>query len=250
MRTGVALAFSWLTVLPVRGPEVVDRRAARGAIAATPIVGIVLGALVAIVVWLAWRAGAPAPLAGLIGVAAHALATRGMHVDGLSDTADGLGCYGDPERARTVLRSGSAGPFGVATLVVCLGAQAMAMGELAERGALVAVVVAGLVSRTAVVLACRGSVPPDGSDGFGALVAGTQGRVTVALWSVAALVAATAAIPDRWWQGVVVAAALIAGTALFVRHCVRRFGGLVGDVLGATIELTVTVFLVACLVAG
>jgi adenosylcobinamide-GDP ribazoletransferase len=42
-----------------------------------------------------------------------------------------------------------------------------------------------------------------------------------------------------------VAVALIAAL-LFTRHCVRRFGGMVGDVLGANIELVTAAVLVAC----
>ncbi|MCK8659525.1 adenosylcobinamide-GDP ribazoletransferase, partial [Pseudomonas umsongensis] len=100
---GLPLALSWLTVLPVRGPADIDRAAAARAIRAAPVTGILLGAAAAGVLWLLLAAGCAPPLAGLLCVGFLAVATRGMHIDGLSDTADGLGCYGPPERAREVM---------------------------------------------------------------------------------------------------------------------------------------------------
>lgn len=249
MKSGVQLAFSWLTVLPVRGPDPVNRAVAARAIAAAPVTGAVLGVGAAVLLWVSTSLGVAPAIAGLLTVAALALVTRGMHIDGLSDTFDGLGCYGAPERAREVMHSGGAGPFGVAALVVCLGVQAAGFGALASADRWVAVVVAVALGRVAVVLACRRGIPAATDQGFGALVAGTQNRWSVGSWCVVA-VAVAAFSADQIWYGPLAAATVLALTIPLVGHCVRRFGGLNGDVLGATLELTVTTFIVAVAATG
>ncbi len=236
---GVALALSWLTVLPVRGPRDIDKAVAGRAISSAPVAGVVLGAAAAAVAWLASTAGAPSFAAGLLCVGVLTAGTRGMHVDGLSDTADGLGCYGPPERAREVMHSGGAGPFGVAALFVVLGIQASAFGTLAYDDAWAALVVAVIVGRVAVVLACRRGLPAAPGSRFGSLVAGTQGGAPIILWTVAATAAGTLVTPEVPWLGPVAVLAALLLTVLFVQHCVRRFGGLNGDVLGAALEGTV-----------
>ncbi|MDT7592316.1 MAG: adenosylcobinamide-GDP ribazoletransferase, partial [Pseudonocardiales bacterium] len=210
-----------------------------------PAAGVLLGgAATALLYGLSWL-GVPAMVAALLVLAVLALATRGMHLDGLADTADGLGCYGPPERALTVMRDGGAGPFAVVTLVLTLGLQAGALARLAaEAGRWPAVLLAVVAGRCAFAWCCRRGVPAARPDGLGALVAGTQPWPNGALAMLVLAAAAVPAVPTRPWQGplaVLLAAALVVGLSAHTR---RRFGGVTGDVLGAAAELATTVVLV------
>ena len=234
------LAFSWLTVLPLH-VAAVDERAARRAIAAAPVVGLALGAAVAGLLWTAGVIGLPPLLSGFLAVAFLGLSTRGMHIDGLADTADGLGCYGPPERALQVMRDGGAGPFAVAALIVVMGAQAAAFASLEHLGVAVLAVAAG---RIAFAACCLRGVPAARPEGLGALVAGTQPWFVPAAWTALALIAAVFAVPGKPWAATAGVLLAVACVAVLVRHVRRRFGGVTGDVLGAACELAILAVLV------
>ncbi len=247
MGPALRLALSWLTVVP-SGRVDVNRAVAGRAIALAPVAGLLLGLPAAALVYLLGRAGMPGLLAGLITVGLLAVATRGMHLDGLADTADGLGCYGPPDRALAVMRDGGVGPFGVVTLVVVLGAQASAYGALAgDRWW--AIVLATVAGRVAITCCCLHRIPAARPDGLGALVAGTQHPSVPAAWLSVLLVTSVFVDRHHIWVGpvaVVVAAGVTAG---FVAHVRRRLGGITGDVLGATCEVATTIVAATCTIS-
>lgn len=240
---GVALAIAMFTVAPVRAPRI-DRPAAGVALAVVPLVGVVLGALLGVSAAALVLLGAPALLGGLVAVGLGALATRGLHLDGLADLADGLGSHGDAARTLAVMRDPGTGAFAVVWLVVVLGVQSTAFGALAERGLLVAVAGGGLalgLGRAAFAWIARRGVPAASPDGLGALVVGTQPAWVAPAWAV---VLAAGALPVLGWRAPV--AALLAGVVvvLVAAHARRRLGGVSGDVFGACAELAATAALV------
>lgn len=186
-------------------------------------------------------------LAAAVTVAVPAALTRGLHLDGLADTADGLGSAKPADEALRIMKQSDIGPFGVVTLVLLLLVQVAALSEAYAgswiRGALAAVT-AAVTARLAMTLASRDGVPPARPEGLGAAVAGVVPRGAALAVAAAVVVLAGAAalplgLPAAARHAVAVLAALLTAE-LLLRRCVRRFDGVTGDVFGALSETAAT----------
>jgi adenosylcobinamide-GDP ribazoletransferase len=240
---GLRLALSLFTVAPVRADRV-DRPVVRVAMLLAPLAGGLLGLVVAFVAAGLVRLGASPLLGGALLVALALLLTRGLHVDGLADTADGLGSYGSSDKALEIMKKSDIGPFGVAAIAAVLLVDSAAAATLLARSwpaALAAVALAFAAGRLGATVACRRGLVAARPEGLGALVAET---VPVrALGGVAIAVGALGALVDPWRGPLAVLVAVVVTWALTV-HARRRLGGLTGDVIGAGIELSTAAALI------
>ncbi|WP_305789292.1 adenosylcobinamide-GDP ribazoletransferase [Symbioplanes lichenis] len=241
MSDALRLAFTTLTVLPLRGGRI-DRTVAAGAMTLAPLVGALLGLVLAGVHELL-----PAGLLGAaVTVTLGVLLTRGLHLDGLADTLDALGSYRRGEAALEIMKKSDIGPFGVAGIVLTLLLQTAAVAQLGPW----AIVAAWTTGRLAVTLICRRGVPAARADGLGALVAGTVAPWRVALMLLLTMAVAVPAVPAFPWLGPLFVALTALAIVVQLRRAVARFGGMTGDLIGAGVELATTLMLVALALAA
>ena len=252
------LAVGTLTVLRVPPPRNVDRRVAARAMIAAPAMGLVLAIPAALVVWglpfVTAEYGEPSTLVALLtaalAIALIAYLTRALHLDGLADTADGLGSGRDADGALAVMAQSDIGPFDVVTVTLVLVLQIIGLAACigAGRGPL-SVIIALVASRAALPLACRTGRPAARETGLGAAVAGTVPRGVVA--AVIVTVTGAAGLAGLHWGSLrfamIAMAAVLVGlgaSAALGRRCDRRLGGLTGDTLGACVEVAATLVIV------
>ncbi|MFG2677837.1 adenosylcobinamide-GDP ribazoletransferase [Streptomyces sp. NPDC048392] len=247
---GLRFAFGTLTAFPVEVTRW-DRDAARGGMLCAPLAGLAVGVAAAGAGLLLLALGAGTPLAAVATAAVPAVLTRGLHLDGLADTADGLGSGKPAEDALRIMKQSDIGPFGVLTLLFTLLAQVAALAQAYDgswaRGALAAVVSA-TAARLALTTAARAGVPAARPEGLGAAVAGVV-PAGGALGAAAAVTLAGAAAgaylgPYDVLRTALAVVCAVAVAELLLRHCVRRFGGVTGDVFGGVAETAATTSLV------
>ncbi|GGO79767.1 adenosylcobinamide-GDP ribazoletransferase [Wenjunlia tyrosinilytica] len=248
---GLRFAFGTLTILRVNVTRW-DRTAARAGMLCAPLVGLVVGAAAAALGWAFLHFHGGPLLAAVAAVAVPAALTRGLHLDGLADTADGLGSDKPAEEALRIMKASDIGPFGVLTLLLVLLGQVAALARLFaegwQAGAAGAVVVA-VTARLSLTAACRTGVPPARRDGLGTAVAESV-PLPAALAVAAVCLAASAALGGAadGLSAVHCVLAAVAGLAageLLLLRCRHRLGGITGDVLGAAAETAATAAAVA-----
>ncbi|WP_076070503.1 adenosylcobinamide-GDP ribazoletransferase [Sphingomonas montana] len=230
------VAFSFLTRLPTPQIEA-DADDFAAAIRRYPIVGLVIGAIVAIGGWATSQLdpwfGALAALALWVAI------TGALHLDGLGDLADGLGArHANRERFLAVMADPHIGSFGVVAILIQLMAKLVLLHALLPVWWTVILVPAAARIGP---LAWARWLPPLRPGGLGVAVAKAARWRDVAGWG-ALLAAGTLLSP-----ALLAAPILIAGWGWWLG---RRVGGVSGDCHGAGIEMVETGLLVALLAFG
>lgn len=244
MVTSVLTAVAFLTRIPIRNaactPEAIGRSTPF-----FPLVGALLGMSNVAVLWMLPRAMPPTLMATVI-VLTGILLTGALHFDGLADMADGFGGGRTRDDVLRIMRDHQIGTYGAIALVMTLLLQIIAAASLIERDAAAPLlVVAPAASRWAMVLLGRWLPYARTDAGLGrALTDHVRNRD---VWGSTALVLAIALVAAHWSGAVSLGITLaLTGGVGFV--CVRRIGGITGDILGANAVLCETTVFVAAVV--
>jgi len=229
--------MSLFTTIPAGVSGMLDDEVAAKAILWLPGIGLLLGAIgggVLLAVGTLNTTGPGRLLGAALAVAVIAVLTGGLHLDGLADTADGLGSRRPADAALEIMRRSDIGPMGVGALVLVLLIQVAAVAAVPRLPlAVAALALAEVTGRVSVVVAT--SSPAARPGGFGALVAGRTTGAERALTAgvLACAVAAAGLTAGGPALAVLGLAATLAGLLagwLLQRAARRRLGGMTGDV--------------------
>ena len=239
-----AVSVSFLTIfrLPVSGE--ITARDSGGSYACFPIVGFIVGMAACLAV-LALHSVMPPLLLAAWACIVMTLLTRGFHLDGLADLADGLGGGYTPQRRLEIMKDSATGAFGAIALILALLVKVCALQSLILAHNWLALATVPALGRFAIVVcAYKSSCARSGGLARAGIEHITRGSVMVA-----ALLAVVLALPSGFKQAPILLLSSV-GCGLFVRSLAHRgLGGVTGDVLGSANEITEVVLftLSACL---
>lgn len=226
----VGSVFSFLTIIPTGSS---DLRTAAKYMYLFPVVGLIIGLMVG-------SAGYGLSLflepliVGLLVTAAFVLITGIHHIDGLSDFADGLMVRGTRERKWQVMRDPSVGSAGIITLVLYVGGIVIALSSIRGFDLFVAVIAAEVIAKfSMVLLASIGPSAWEGSNsGFVTSMKDKRKLALAAVMTIAFLFALQNNVAFFALAASLVVSLVIVGVSR------RSFGGISGDIMGATNEMT------------
>ena len=198
-----------------------------------PVVGLILGLILVLVNFLLLPF-ASAGLLSVILITLLAFMTRGLHLDGVGDTFDGLGAGGDRDRVLSIMDDSHTGVFGLIAIVLVLFFKIHAI-ESIDVDRWRALLVAPILGRWAMVLLAYRSKAAKAGLGSN-LIEHLQTKHFLLATLVTLLL--VAAIWRR--NGIVMMAWVAVLTIASKNYFYRRIGGVTGDTFGAVGELSET----------
>lgn len=241
---GLPIALEFLTPLRLRRVQQHDRQTFAQALGWYPAIGLLLGGLLLAVDRGLSEVLSPAPVAALL-VAALALLSGGLHLDGVADTADGIAVQGERSRRLEVMRAGNIGPAGVMALVLVLLIEWSALVSLEDPFRSGALLLAPALARWTVVPVAM-AFGPARPDGLGQLI--REGLFPIAA-PLSTLIALVASVVLFGAGGPLLLLATLAAALIVAGAAARLLGGVTGDVFGAAVEVSQAMTWLALLVA-
>jgi len=227
-------ALSFLTILPVGQNQLSGEKELARSMAFFPLVGLVIGLILSAGYYL-FSLFLPRSITLWSMVGLLALLTRGLHLDGLADTLDGLASGGPKERILEVMRDSRIGAFGVIGLILLIGGKYLALDELSNVSIPFSLILMAVMGRNSMVLVCYQS--PYARPGGGLAKPFTENlgyrETAISLATAFGIALLTVGV-----KGILV----FSGIALFsggYRYLfIKKLGGVTGDILGGANELS------------
>jgi adenosylcobinamide-GDP ribazoletransferase len=218
-----------------------------------PVVGLIIGLILAALSWLLGHVLPPSVVNSLL-IVSLVVITGGLHLDGLSDTCDGLAGHKTAEERWQVMHDSRAGAFGIIGVVLVLLLKYVSLNSVPEDLVLVTLVLMPVVSRWAMFYTVfafpyarpsgLGRVFKDGATWPGFTIA----TVVTLILTVGFVRLVTTTY--FYLAGLVIMFGVWIICTAFAVYFKRKFAGLTGDTYGAINEVAeVSVLLLVCLLA-
>lgn len=228
------IAVQFLSCLPTGKQAMPTERDIGASLSWYPVVGLLLGCLVAVIAWLSAQLFPPLLSAALC-LSFWAFLTGALHIDGLADCADAwLGGLGSKDRTLALMKDPTSGPIAVTVVILLLLLKLCAL-ELLIRNEAYSLVIWPLVFARMSSGLLFLSTPYARESGLGSAIARYKQKNHIL--GIGALVSLMASLFIGWFiVPIIISLAL---SFYYLRHkMMARIDGCTGDTAGALIEIS------------
>jgi len=226
----ISSVFSFLTIIPTKntGLEIVAKH-----MYLFPVVGIAIGLVIGSLGFGLSLYLEPLVVALLV-TGTLAVITGIHHTDGLADFADGLMTKGTKKKKLQAMKDLTTGSAGIFSIVLYIVGIILALSLMQGYGLFIAILLSEILAKFSMVLqASFGRSATEGSNTVFVQIMKDKKRLIIAgIITIIPLLVLGGTI------GLIVFATGITLTLFLLALSTRSFGGISGDVLGATNELT------------
>ncbi len=238
------IAVQFMTTIPIKLPYLPSREQNALSMLFYPIIGLMIGGIL----WLmATFIHLPIMLLSCLIMVVWVGLTGGLHLDGLADTADAwVGGFGDRERTLTIMKDPNTGAMGVIAIVLCLALKWASIYSLLDLNFNLALLFIPMLGRLG-VLVLFATTPYIRKQGLGSAL---QDMPKSILWLVmigyGAVCLAVISVVLSWQMAVAVLSVWALVLAYLRALFIKRLGGITGDTVGASIEISEVMSLLVC----
>lgn len=239
---GFLINLQFFSTIPIPLSLPMDKKHLERAIQTFPILGIVQGTIYAGLLYsmMEWTPFSPLAAAFVLWLATILL-TGGIHLDGWMDSSDAFFSYRDQQKRLEIMKDPRTGAFGVLSVIVLLSARFFFLYEIINMigdATYMLAIAIPFLSRT-VMGVLLVSVKPAKKEGLGALFKESSSQKTVWIYPVYLLGFVVLLLFNGLYSSLASYLLVAILIVLFLKQkIVEWFGGLTGDSLGASVELT------------
>ena len=200
-----------------------------------PVVGLIIGLILAVLNWLLLFI-LPAAVVNALLIVALVILTGAMHLDGLADTCDGIAGHKTTEERWQVMRDSRTGAFGVVGIVMVLLVKYVTLNSIPPVFMTVILIMMPVVSRWAMVYAIyvfRYARP----SGLGTAFKQATRWPQFTAATIITIAVSLALMPWFSLSGLVIIVGILIITTALAFYFRYKFAGLTGDTYGAINEL-------------
>jgi adenosylcobinamide-GDP ribazoletransferase len=241
-------ALQFLTTLPLPGRREATPEQLGRATAYFPVVGLIIGLILAGLNWLLSHILPPAVVNALL-LVALVIVTGALHLDGFVDTCDGIAGHKAVEDRWRVMRDSRAGAFGIVGVVLLLLVKYVSLNSIPPIFMMATLLFMPVVSRWAMVYAIF-VYPYARPSGLGTAFKQKTRWPEFTIATLITLIIAMALFPLFSLTALLVMLGVWMVTVIFSVYLKHKFAGLTGDTYGAINEVAeVTVLVLVSLLA-